>query len=69
MAAEKEFAGRSSLDDLALDGDGWGVIDLGSIQSYWRGRKRLRSVEEEASVTNLHELRKRVKDLSGISCA
>jgi len=62
-AAAELVACRSSLDDLALDGDGWGLIAPGLHRSYRRGRKRLRSVEEDASVTNLHELRKRVKDL------
>lgn len=62
-AAAELIACRSSLDELALDGDGWGLIAPGLHRSYRRGRKRLRSVEEEASVTNLHELRKRVKDL------
>jgi CHAD domain-containing protein len=62
-AAAELVACRSSLDDLALDGDGWKIIAPGLHRSYRRGRKRLRSVEEEASVTNLHELRKRVKDL------
>ena len=62
-AAAELIARRSSLDELALDGDGWGMIAPGLHRTYRRGRKRLRSAEEEASVTNLHELRKRVKDL------
>jgi CHAD domain-containing protein len=62
-AAAELIALRSSLDELALDGDGWELIAPGIHRSYRRGRKRLRSVEKEASVTNLHELRKRVKDL------
>src|SRR4051812_25587729 len=62
-AAAELIACRASLDELALDGDGWEMIGPGLHRSYRRGRKRLRSVEEEASVTNLHELRKRVKDL------
>ncbi|MGA6948816.1 MAG: CHAD domain-containing protein, partial [Solirubrobacterales bacterium] len=41
----------------------WELIAPGFHRSYRRGRKRLRAVEEEARVTNLHELRKRVKDL------
>ena len=63
-AAAELIALRSSLDELALDGDGWGLIAPGLHRSYRRGRKRLRSVEDEPSVTNLHELRKRVKDLT-----
>jgi CHAD domain-containing protein len=62
-AAAELATGRSRLDGLPLDGDGWELIAPGLHRSYRRGRKRLRAVEEEASVTNLHELRKRVKDL------
>jgi CHAD domain-containing protein len=61
-AAELE-QGRPRIDSLSLDGDGWDLIGPGIHRSYRRGRKRLRAVEEQASVTNLHELRKRVKDL------
>ncbi len=63
-AAAELAVGRSRIDALPLDGDGWGLIAPGLHRSYRRGRKRLRAVEEEASVTNLHELRKRVKDLT-----
>jgi CHAD domain-containing protein len=56
-------AARSGIDVLPLKGDGWDLIGPGIHRTYRRGRKRLRAVEEEASVTNLHELRKRVKDL------
>jgi CHAD domain-containing protein len=62
-AAAELAAGRARIDTLRLDGDGWGLIAPGIHRSYRRGRKRLKAVEEEASVTNLHELRKRVKDL------
>jgi CHAD domain-containing protein len=55
--------GRPRIESLPLDGDGWDLIGPGIHRSYRRGRKRLRGVEEEASVANLHELRKRVKDL------
>jgi CHAD domain-containing protein len=61
-AAELE-AGRSRIESMPIKGDGWELIGPGIHRSYRRGRKRLRDVEEEASVTNLHELRKRVKDL------
>jgi CHAD domain-containing protein len=62
-AAAELAAGRSRIDGLPLEGDGWQLIAPGLHRTYRRGRKRLRAVEEEASVTNLHELRKRVKDL------
>ena len=61
-AAELE-QGRSRIGSLSLSGDGWDLIGPGLHRSYRRGRKRLRVVEELATVTNLHELRKRVKDL------
>lgn len=62
-AAAELAAGRSRIDALPLDGDGWELIAPGLHRSYRRGRKRLRAAEEEPTVTNLHELRKRVKDL------
>jgi CHAD domain-containing protein len=62
-AAAALAAGRGRIDGLPLEGDGWDLIAPGLHRSYRRGRKRLRAVEEEANVTNLHELRKRVKDL------
>jgi CHAD domain-containing protein len=62
-AAAGLAAGRGRIAGLPLDGDGWDLIGPGLHRTYRRGRKRLRAVEEEASVTNLHELRKRVKDL------
>jgi CHAD domain-containing protein len=62
-AAAGLAAGRGRIEALPLDGDGWELIGPGLHRTYRRGRKRLRAVEEEASVTNLHELRKRVKDL------
>jgi CHAD domain-containing protein len=62
-AAAGLAAARSGIDTLPLEGDGWDLIGPGIHRTYRRGRKRLRAVEEEASVTNLHELRKRVKDL------
>jgi CHAD domain-containing protein len=62
-AAGELSAGRPRTAQLDLDGDGWELIGPGLHRSYRRGRRRLRAVEEEASVANLHELRKRVKDL------
>jgi CHAD domain-containing protein len=62
-AAAGLVTGRGRIEQLPLKGDGWDLIGPGLHRTYRRGRKRLRAVEEEASVTNLHELRKRVKDL------
>jgi CHAD domain-containing protein len=62
-AAAELAAGRSRIEGLSLEADGRQLIAPGLHRTYRRGRKRLRAVEEDASVTNLHELRKRVKDL------
>jgi CHAD domain-containing protein len=62
-AAAALAAGRARIELLPLEGDGWELIGPGLHRAYRRGRKRLRAVGEEASVTKLHELRKRVKDL------
>jgi CHAD domain-containing protein len=64
-AAGAELAeGRARIDGLPLNGDGWDLIGPGLHRSYRRGRKRLRAVEERGTVANMHELRKRVKDLT-----
>ena len=62
-AAAQLATGRPRIELLPLEGDGWELIAPGLHRTYRRGRRRLNAVEEEASVTNLHELRKRVKDL------
>lgn len=62
-AAAALVTGRPRIDALPLEGDGWGLIGPGLHRTYRRGRKRLRTAQEDASVTNLHDLRKRVKDL------
>jgi CHAD domain-containing protein len=62
-AAAELATGRSRIEGLPLEGDGWDLVRPGIHRSYRSGRKRLRAVEEEPSVTNLHELRKRAKDL------
>jgi CHAD domain-containing protein len=62
-AASALAEGRGRIETWPLDGDGWQLIGPGLHRTYRRGRKRLRDVEEEPSVTNLHEWRKRVKDL------
>ncbi len=61
-AADLE-SGRDGIEQLPLKGDDWDLIGAGLHRSYRRGRKRLREVEESPTVENLHEWRKRVKDL------
>jgi len=55
--------GLGRISSWPLRGDGWALLEGGLRRSYRRGRKRLRAVEEDPSVENLHEWRKRVKDL------
>jgi CHAD domain-containing protein len=55
--------GRDRIASWPISGDGWELISPGLRRTYRRGRKRLRDVEEDASVGSLHEWRKRVKDL------
>jgi CHAD domain-containing protein len=62
-AAAELAAGRARISELPIGGDDWDLIGPGLHRSYRRGRRRLRAVEERATVANMHELRKRVKDL------
>jgi len=54
---------RERAAEWPLAGEGWSLVGPGLRRSYARGRRALRSVEGEPSVENLHEWRKRVKDL------
>ena len=56
-------AGRAALDDWALDCDDWELVGPGISRSYRRGRNRFADVQEDPSAENVHEWRKRVKDL------
>lgn len=46
-----------------VGGDGWDAVEPGLRRSYRRGRARMKDALAEPSVENLHEWRKRVKDL------
>jgi CHAD domain-containing protein len=63
LAAAELVAGRPRIDELELGGDGWKLIGPDLRRSYRRGRKCLAAAEESPTVENLHELRKRVKDI------
>jgi CHAD domain-containing protein len=56
-------AGHEEIGRWPLEGDDWGLIELGLERAYRRGRNRFRDAAGEPSVENLHEWRKRVKDL------
>jgi CHAD domain-containing protein len=51
------------IEHWRLRREGWSAIDDGLLRTYRRGRKALRQARAEPSIENLHELRKRVKDL------
>jgi CHAD domain-containing protein len=54
---------RIRLDGLAPGRGGWKALEPGLLRSYKRGRKALAIAHRDPSVENLHEWRKRSKDL------
>jgi CHAD domain-containing protein len=54
---------RGRVADWPLDTDGVGAFRQGLRRIYRRGRRDLRAARSEPTVANLHEWRKRVKDL------
>jgi CHAD domain-containing protein len=62
-AASEIAEGRRRIRDWPLDRGGWALIEPGLRRSYRRGRRRMARTREEPSGENVHEWRKRVKDL------
>jgi CHAD domain-containing protein len=54
---------RRRVDDWPLDRDGFVALEDGLERTYRRGRRDWRAAVNEPSTENLHEWRKRVKDL------
>jgi CHAD domain-containing protein len=54
---------RAGLDEWSLRRDGWQAIGEGLERSYERGRKAYRQARRKPTTENLHEWRKRAKDL------
>jgi CHAD domain-containing protein len=54
--------GRVATWPLPEEG-GWGMLEPGFTRIYRRGRRALRVAADEPTTENLHELRKRAKDL------
>lgn len=54
---------RLATGDSRLRRDGWSAIDAGLVRGYQRGRKAYERSSRGATVENLHEWRKRAKDL------
>ena len=55
--------GRDAISDWNLEGDGFDLIADGLRRGYRRGRNRFADTRQHASAENVHEWRKRVKDL------
>jgi CHAD domain-containing protein len=54
---------RPAIGESQLRREGWSAIDAGLLRSYRRGRQALGRAGREPTAENLHEWRKRVKDL------
>jgi CHAD domain-containing protein len=62
-AANRIEEGRDAIASCELDGEGFELIAGGLKRSYGRGRNRFEDTEDDPSAENVHEWRKRVKDL------
>jgi CHAD domain-containing protein len=62
-AIEELAAIRSRVSEWRLTGGGWDALEGGLARSYKRGRKAFRLARATGSLEDLHEWRKRVKDL------
>ncbi|HET8813913.1 MAG TPA: CHAD domain-containing protein [Solirubrobacterales bacterium] len=56
-------AGREGIAGWSLEGDSWKIIGAGLERVHRGGRRALRATEAEPGEANVHEWRKRVKDL------
>jgi CHAD domain-containing protein len=54
---------RARIDNWPLHDGGWNALAPGLLRSYRRGREGMQLVRDEPTVENLHEWRKRTKDL------
>ncbi len=62
-AADDLRAVRTRVDDWKLERGGWRTLEGGLVRSYGRGRRAFVDARSEPSLENLHQWRKRVKDL------
>ena len=56
-------AGRDRMDRWALSGASWGLFAPGIDRTYQRGRRAMKRVRARHGAADVHEWRKRVKDL------
>jgi CHAD domain-containing protein len=66
--ARKEVVGvleeaRERVEEWPLESDGFEALEAGLRRAYRRGRRAYRTVLDDRSAENMHEWRKRVKDL------
>jgi CHAD domain-containing protein len=62
-AARDLIAEALALGDLRLPDGGWEVLEPGLRRSYRRGRQAMRTTRRDPSAANVHDWRKRIKDL------
>jgi CHAD domain-containing protein len=62
-AAEAIQMGRNRITGWKLGNQDWQLVGPGVVRSYARGRKRMKRVLADPSPENVHEWRKRCKDL------
>jgi CHAD domain-containing protein len=55
--------GREAIEDWSLEHDDWRAVEPGLRRSYKRGRKRMKRAARDPSAENVHDWRKRSKDL------
>ena len=63
QVADELKAVRLRIDDWTMDRSGWKALEPGLKRSYARGRAGLEQARTEPTVENLHDWRKRSKDL------
>lgn len=62
-AVEQIRVGAARISHWQLGGDSWGLIEPGLDRSYRDGREALREASQGRDLDNVHEFRKRAKDL------
>ncbi len=63
QATAEIVTGATQIDDWPLDGDDFELVRDGLERAYRRGRRGLRRVRDDPTAENVHDWRKRVKDL------
>jgi CHAD domain-containing protein len=63
VAVNELRSARRRIDQWQLDGGGWSIVRPGLIRGYRRGRSAFAAACSEPSAENMHEWRKRAKDL------